>query len=490
MEFAERFSFHRIFSSHMVLQRERPIRLSGKADPGKFITIAFAGAERCVDADSSGEWLAEFPAMSAGGPYRLTLSGAPGVPQVVLDDILIGEVWMCTGQSNMEMPVYSDNPFWRTLDAEAELRKAAHPRIRFYNSMLTRRLAPDGPLPEENGFGWQPCTAETAALFSACGYFFGRTLEEDLDVPVGLIATAWGGTIIEAWISQRKFREKAWQPFIEQENIQEMWRKLQNSGEFRQLRDWLDSFDALGRIDSALIQPEADDSAFQPVTAPCQELPVPGRYLFRMTIDLPDEFLGREVTLETGIFNDTDRTFFNGRLVGSTGVEHPAYWNVARRYRIPAELLRAGRNSVVIQVDNHYSSGSANLSNWKLSAGEREQELQPRGVWTTLFTIPEGFPPPADCAESRHGTHAGWSELPLHAVQRHALPVVPLHGARHDLVPGVQQQRRIHLLSAAQNADRRSAGALERSRHAVPAGAAGGVPFTQSGAKAAGEHVR
>lgn len=376
----------------MVLQRERPIRFSGKAVPGKFVVLSFAGEERCVSADSTGEWTAEFPAMQAGGPFTLSLGGVSGVPQIVLDDILIGEVWMCTGQSNMEMPVYSENPFWQTLDAEAELKKADHPRIRLYNSMLTRRIAPDGPLPEENGAGWQLCNAETVAQFSACGYFFGRTLEEDLDVPVGLIATAWGGTIIEAWISQRKFREKAWQPFVEQTSVAAMWRELRNSGEFRSLFDWLENFDALGKTDSALLQLDADDSGWQKVTTPSLPLPCPGRYLVRAEFELPATFAGQDVTLETGVFNDTDRTFLNGELIGSTGLEHPAYWNVSRRYSVPARLLRPGRNCVAIEVDNHYSTGSANLSNWKISVDKETLEFQPVCRWTRIFTVPAGFP--------------------------------------------------------------------------------------------------
>lgn len=393
MEFARKFSFHRIFTSHMVLQRERPIRLSGKAEPGRFVTLSFAGRERCVAAEADGEWFAEFPAMQAGGPYSLTLTGDRGVSPVTLDDILIGEVWMCTGQSNMEMPVYSENPFWRTLDAVEELKKADHPRIRLYNSMLTRRLAPDGPLTEENGNGWQLCNAETIALFSACGYFFGRTLEEDLDVPVGLIATAWGGTIIEAWISQRKFREKSWQPFIEQTRIEVMWNKLQETGEFRQLFDWLKNFDALGKADPALFQPETDDSSWQESTAPCLSLPVPGRYMIRATFDLPETFSGKDLTLKIGVFNDTDRTFFNGEFIGATGMEQPAYWNICRQYRVPARLLRAGRNCVGIEVDNHYSVGSANLNCWQISDGEQTLEFQPACRWINLFTVPAGFPP-------------------------------------------------------------------------------------------------
>ena len=173
MKLSEKFALYRVFTSHMVLQRERPIVISGTAEPGKVVEVAFAGRSRNAVAGPDGEWSAEFPAMEAGGPHMLTVSGAAGSAPVVLEDILIGEVWMCTGQSNMEMPVFSENPFFRTLNAEEELRHADYPRIRLYNSMLTRRLAPEGPLTDEAGFGWQVCNAETAADFSACGYFFG-----------------------------------------------------------------------------------------------------------------------------------------------------------------------------------------------------------------------------------------------------------------------------------------------------------------------------
>ena len=139
MKLSEKFALYRVFTSHMVLQRERPIVISGTAEPGKVVEVAFAGRSRNAVAGPDGEWSAEFPAMEAGGPHVLTVSGAAGSAPVVLEDILIGEVWMCTGQSNMEMPVFSENPFFRTLNAEEELRHADYPRIRLYNSMLTRR---------------------------------------------------------------------------------------------------------------------------------------------------------------------------------------------------------------------------------------------------------------------------------------------------------------------------------------------------------------
>ena len=111
---AKNFSAHKIFSSHMVLQRERPIVISGIADPGTEVQVEFAGNTRTAAADANSEWSVTFPAMAAGGPHTMEIRGADDVQPQVFDDILIGEVWMCSGQSNMEMPVYGGGEFWCT----------------------------------------------------------------------------------------------------------------------------------------------------------------------------------------------------------------------------------------------------------------------------------------------------------------------------------------------------------------------------------------
>lgn len=392
MEFSDVFSFYRVFSSHMVLQREKPIVLSGKACPGKKVKLSFAGNERLATANPNGEWTAEFPAMQAGGPYSITLSGANDCAPLTLHDILIGEVWMCTGQSNMEMPVFSENPFWRTLNAQDELQKANHPQIRLYNSMLTRRMAPAGPLKDECGNGWQLCNAENIADFSACGYFFGRTLQKDLNVPIGLIAAAWGGTNIEAWISREKFAQKHWTPIIDQQDSRQLWKNLRETDGFKNLLSWLEKFDSFGQPDNSLLQPDADDCVWSENTAPVVNLPRPGRYICRVTIDVPQEFAGQNVVLETGVFNDTDKTYFNGEFIGSTGVDLPAYWSITRKYQVPGHCIHPGRNCVAIVIDNHFGTGSANMSNWKLTAGKRCKEIQPECRWTTVFTVPADFP--------------------------------------------------------------------------------------------------
>ncbi|MBS1371775.1 MAG: hypothetical protein HPZ91_17660 [Lentisphaeria bacterium] len=393
MEFSEKFALYRVFTSHMVLQRERPIVFSGTAEPGRGVRVTFAGKSVEAVAGQDHEWSAEFPPMEAGGPYAMTVSGADGAAPLELDDILIGEVWMCTGQSNMEMPVDSASPFFRVLNPAEELKHADNPRIRLFNAMLTRRLAPNGPLNDVGGPGWQPCNAKSAADFSACGYFFGRRLEKDLDVPVGLIATAWGGTDIASWISHRKFEEMHWTPLADSgsgtEN--EAWKNRRENENFRELAGWLDRFEACGDSGASVAAAEFDDSGWEEC-GDVVPLPRPGRYACRISFDLPAGFAGKELKLKLGSINDSDRTWFNGELIGATGVETPGYWSVPREYMVPGRCVRAGRNCIAVIADNHYGAGGISTYELEAVCGGDVFRIQPVRRLKTLFVLPEEFP--------------------------------------------------------------------------------------------------
>ena len=394
MERAVKFAFYRVFSSHMVLQRERPVVLSGTAEPGRTVRVDFAGLTREAAADQDREWRGEFPAMAAGGPYSITLSGAEGVPAVTLEDVLIGEVWMCSGQSNMEMPVFSEAPFWFTANAAEEVRNADHPQLRLFNAIPTRQLAPEGPLKDENGSGWVACTPETVGDFSACGYFFGRRLQQDLNVPVGLISASWGGTGIEAWISREKFEEKHWQPFRDDPGDEaQAWEELTRGALYRKLLDWLEMFDRhCGQPDAAELTPEFDDSNWKEAPKTVIQLGRTGRFLCRMSFELPPEMVGQDLLMELGVVNDVDRTYFNGEEIGATGAETPSYWSVNRKYVVPAHCLRPGRNCVAVVADNHYSCGQIPTRQLIFSNAESRQVLQPESRWRTIFELEETFP--------------------------------------------------------------------------------------------------
>lgn len=193
-----------VFSDHMVIQRNRPIRIYGRADAGKRIRVEFAGNESIVHAASDGTWQAEFAGLEAGGSYQLTVSADKTIQ---IRDILIGDVWLCSGQSNMAFPLS------REKHGAEEIPHANHPRIRLFTFQAVAWPG-GGEFSQEEmqkinrgeyfiEGPWQECTPETAADFSAVAYYFGKELQEQLDVPIGLIDNAVGGSNTESWISRK-----------------------------------------------------------------------------------------------------------------------------------------------------------------------------------------------------------------------------------------------------------------------------------------------
>jgi sialate O-acetylesterase len=184
----------KILNSHMVLQRDRPIHLWGWAEPGETVSATFKGSTQMGTADKLGRWNLYLPPQPAGGPYQLTVKGSNTID---LDDVLIGDVWFASGQSNMEMPLQGFPGNSVTKNSEEEIRNANQPNLRLLH---VRQKASDYPLSDYEQ-SWTPCTPETARSFSAVAYFFGHEVAEREHVAVGLIDSTWGGTPAEAWTS-------------------------------------------------------------------------------------------------------------------------------------------------------------------------------------------------------------------------------------------------------------------------------------------------
>jgi len=175
---------------HMVLQRDIPVPIRGVARPGARVTVTMAGQRVKAKADDTGNWQAVLAPMPAGGPHQVIIKTRGAT--AVLNDVLVGDVWVCSGQSNMEWPMTN------VVNTEAEIKNANHPNIRLFS--VTKKVAGE-PLAGCEG-SWSACTPETVKDFSAVGYFFGRALQDTLDVPIGLIDSSWGGTPAEAWTSR------------------------------------------------------------------------------------------------------------------------------------------------------------------------------------------------------------------------------------------------------------------------------------------------
>ena len=186
----------KIFTSHAVLQREQPIHVWGWSEPGEAVSISLNGVTQTSTGDRLGQWSIYLPPQSAGGPYQLVVAGTN---RIVVDDVLIGDVWFASGQSNMEMPLRGFPGSAVVKNAEEEIRNANQPNLRL---LLIPHKPSSFPLADfEGDVAWTACTPETAAKFSAVAYFFGREIAEKEHVAIGLIDSTWGGTPGEAWVS-------------------------------------------------------------------------------------------------------------------------------------------------------------------------------------------------------------------------------------------------------------------------------------------------
>ncbi|OHB75069.1 MAG: hypothetical protein A2W31_04880 [Planctomycetes bacterium RBG_16_64_10] len=183
----------RVFADHMVLQRDQPLPVWGWAEAGEQITVSLAGVQTMATANGDGKWMAKLAPLPAGGPHQMVVAGKN---TVTLSDVLIGEVWVCSGQSNMQWSLR------QATKADAEIAAADHPRLRFFS---VQRVPADTPQADCQG-SWAVSSAATAGDFSAVGYFFARHLLQQLDVPIGMLHTSWGGTLCEAWTSDEALR--------------------------------------------------------------------------------------------------------------------------------------------------------------------------------------------------------------------------------------------------------------------------------------------
>jgi len=190
-----------LFSDHMVLQRDLADPVWGKAEPGEKVTVSINGQSKETEADDEGKWMVKLDPMSAGGPFQMVVQGEN---KIVLQNILVGEVWVCSGQSNMQLSINnSDN-------TAVEVASANYPDIRYFGMPRKGTQEPQ----DDTDAQWVLCSPDTVGGFSAVGYLFGRRIHQSLGVPVGLIHNAWGGSSAEAWVPRAMLEE--YQEFTDQ----------------------------------------------------------------------------------------------------------------------------------------------------------------------------------------------------------------------------------------------------------------------------------
>lgn len=346
-----------LLSSGMIVQRGEPVRLWGVADPGETVVVSAVCWENGVEAsigeenviaDYNGKWAVELPALKAGGPYEITVN------DVTLKNILSGDVFLCSGQSNMELPVR------RVMDRFAD-------EIEAYSSDVIREFRVPSetefhePRENFNGGSWKPATIGNVMEFSALGYFIAKSLDSRSGVPVGIINASWGGTPIEAWMSEeslapispRAINEKR---IYENDAYREHIKTLEKENHIR----WNE---ALYRGDAGIngaikwYNTEFDDSKWNGVDILSDTMPswsndglnpVNGSHWFRKNITLSEAQAKESAVLRLGCMVDADSVYVNGVFVGSTSYQYPP-----RIYSIPEGVLKDGENNITIRLFSH-----------------------------------------------------------------------------------------------------------------------------------------
>ncbi|MFZ4774929.1 MAG: sialate O-acetylesterase [Terrimicrobiaceae bacterium] len=347
-----------LFSQHMVLQREMEIPVWGRAEPGSRITVELAGHSATATAGADGKWMVRLPTLAAGGPHTLT-ARTPGSDPLVVSDVLVGEVWICSGQSNMEFPLSG------ATDAEDERKAANFPQIRHFK---VPRNAQAAPQTDTDGC-WEVCAPETARDFSAVAYFYGLELHRRLDVPVGLINSSWGGTVAEAWTSREGLlAEPELQPMVAEFDRLLASDDSEVLEQRRKVDLWQQTY--INRPTPPNLGLTQGWAGSEASPADWMDIPVPGYWQlaglnfsgvvwYRREVDIPDDWEGKDLALGIGACDKSEWTYFNGEFVGSLTLEDtPFAWSAPRVYSVPGRLVKAGKNVIAVRVYSHlYDAG-------------------------------------------------------------------------------------------------------------------------------------
>jgi sialate O-acetylesterase len=367
-----------LVDDHMVLQRGAIIKIWGWADPEEKVTVQFLHRKLTTYTTAAGRWEVSLPSLEAGGPYEMKISGKN---LIKISDILIGDVWLCSGQSNMEYKMIKSRD--RYAD---DIAKASQYPIREF--AVKETYGYDSP--SDVSGSWQQASPENVLQFTAVGYFFAKNLNMRYKVPIGLLYSAWSGTPAEAWIS-----EKNLQPFphylatlqqfkdtasinrsLEQEKIlSNAWYKAQ--------RDH-DQGSAAGQLPWS--SDDTDLSTWRQISFPGYWEDqgagnLDGVIWVKKVIEVPSKMSGKPLILQLGLIDESDSTYFNGHKIGSTNQK-----GSPRRYRVPAELVKPGSNTITIRIiDNEGKGGFVQGKPLLLTDGQTSVDLAGQWIYRVGF---------------------------------------------------------------------------------------------------------
>jgi sialate O-acetylesterase len=351
-----------IFTDQMVLQQSTEAPIWGKAVPNSTIIITASWkAEAIAKANEMGKWMTKIKTPVAGGPYSITITD--GKDKITLNDILIGEVWVCSGQSNMEMPLAGWPPNDTILTAKEEIKSANNPKIRMFTINRSFSICP-----VDSCIGsWALCNTENVGKFSATAYFFAKKLYSELKVPIGLIHSSWGGTPAESWTDEAtlsKFPEYT-----------EYFKNISTySLEIVRLQEWINKhkkvslpdlpddirWQNLDFGDMDCLLPAFNDSGWHQMELPkkfesSEVGEFDGAIWFRKQIQIPENFENKELEISLAMIDDMDIAYFDGHKIG--GYDAPGAWQIVRKYFVPANLVKKGAVTIAVRVIDNQGGG-------------------------------------------------------------------------------------------------------------------------------------
>lgn len=333
-----------LVSDGMVLQRDQKIRIWGKADPNEHINIRFLNKKYAAVADNNGNWKINLPSLKPGGPYVMTIN------EMTLKDIMIGDVWLASGQSNMELPMRRVKPLY-----ENEIKNANNQNIRFFT--VPQKYNFKSPQDDLESGKWESTNPQTIVNFSAVAYFFAKELNQKTNVAIGIIHSSLGGSPIQAWMDENSLKK-----YPEYLDEAKKWQDdhliaSTESTEQAQSKAW---YAELDQSDIGFNQHwenfEDNDSDWKTMVIPGswedKEGTFDGSVWFRKEIVLPKGTENNSAFLNLGRIKDADETYINGKKIGNTTYEYPPRW-----YDIPKGILKEGKNTITVRVINGSGKG-------------------------------------------------------------------------------------------------------------------------------------
>ena len=370
---AAQVSMPKVFSSHMVLQRDMEIPVWGNAPVGTQVTAVLGDTQTKGIAGENGKWMIHLPPFKAGGPYKLVVfqTGKPD-QKIEFDDVLVGDVWLASGQSNMELQVQEAN------DAAKEIKQADYPNIRFFFVAHNKSVKPESDV---LGGSWKVCDSVNIKTSSAVAYYFARKIHTDIHVPIGILQTTWGGTPVEAWTSKEMLLSSpiTRSTVLANDSVTAL-HFVKDSLDL--VRFWDIVYQPKNQTEKTVTQASYDDSKWAEVKMPSVLKTsgisaYEGMIWLRKIVDIPAGFATKDVTLHLGHPEMNYSVYINGKEICKT------VWNANENhtYTIPEGLLHIGKNIIAVRMAYLWGGGGFNPPAEEMYISDGSTKLSLAGEW-------------------------------------------------------------------------------------------------------------